>query len=408
MRVSFDHGLGDCVYFAHQLPLYLRRGFNIEVACRPDKDLLFHAASVPIAADRQGCVPVPWLEGEHPTADLRFDNYWRWSKMARNLSCQPMPDIGNPSRLWQEYCEVTLNVRPFLPARALDTVGRYIDRLGEPLIVLHAQGTTDRQRKDIPGPILREIVKQLMAQTDALILLLDWYSAIPPWPHWRVRHVQHEFGTLDTAQLLLVLDRANLVVGIDSGPLHAARYTNTPAIGVWLRDGSPPTWSLPRGIQVNIVVGLESRRWTKAARLPFNILECDSPDLLPEVLGRTAARMLAGCRYLPPSQLGRDVLLQHFVRDRQGGGDNSFGGFNDRDRGFDRLLTEAARCFNRGLIVETGCNFRLDDFRLPGLARCCWGCSRQATRGNSSPSIGIPDTAISPAEPLRVSALGWS
>lgn len=384
-RIRFDHGLGDCVYFAHQLPLYLRRGLDIEVSCNPDKDILFHAAGVRVAASPDGCVCVPWFEGEEPTEDLRHDNYWFWSKMARNLSLAPMPDIGHPAYLWEEYCGVSLDVRPFIPGPAKDAISRYVDRLRSPLILLHSHGVT-RPQKNISIAILRQICRLLLARTEATILLLDWHANVPPLPHWRVRHAQHDFGPLDTAQLLFLLDCADLVVGIDSGPLHAARFTDTPAIGIWMCNGSPPTWTMPRRLQVNIVVGHESRRWTKHARLPFNILECSEPDLLPVVLGRAATRMLAGSRYLPAPYLGRDILLQQFVRDWQGGADNAFHGFNDRNEGFDRLLRASARRFPRPLIVETGCIRHDEDFQGAGFSTLLLGMFA-ASRGGDLFSI---------------------
>lgn len=379
--VRFEHGLGDCVYFAHQLPLYLRRGFKIVVCCKPDKEILFHAAGVEVAASVDGGASVPWFEGAEPTADLRFDNYWHWSKMARNLSLDPMPDIGNPARLWEEYCDVALDARPFIPSRAKESIGGYVGRLPSPLILLHAQGATGQSRKNIPPELLRQICRELLRQTDATILLLDWDSNAPPWPHWRLRHAQHDFGRLDTAQLLLLLDLATLIVGIDSGPLHAARFTNTPAIGVWMHDGSPATWCLPRRMQANIVVGCECRRWTKQARLPFNILECDDETSLPALLGRTTARMLAGSRYLPPSHLGRDILLQQLVRDWEGGGDSVFGGFNDRDEGFDLLLRVAARRFERPFLVETGCIRSEEDFQGDGVSTLLLGMFAASRQG---------------------------
>jgi hypothetical protein len=368
IRVRFEHGLGDCVYFAHQLPLYLRRGFDIVVSCRPDKEILFRAAGVPVADAVDRSVSVPWFEGEAPTEDLRFDNYWKWSKLARNLSLDPMPDIGHPGGLWAEYCGVALDARPFIADDARASIDRYASELSPPLVLLHAHGETDADRKDIPLPLLRRICHELLSATEATILLLDWGSKTPPFPHWRVRHVQHDFGFLDTSRLLSLLDRADLIAGVDSGPLHAARFTRTPSIGIWMRDGSPATWSLPREMQVNIVVGHKSRRWTRHARLPFNIIECEEPDLLPAVLGRSVTRMLAGSRYLPPHQLGRDILLQQFVRDWQGAPDNAFGGFNDRDRGFDQLLRIAARSFDRPLVVETGCIRSEEDFKGAGFS----------------------------------------
>src|ERR1019366_8456263 len=111
-----------------------------------------------------------------------------------------------------------------------------------------------------------------------------------------------------------------------------------------------------------------SRSWSKHARMPFNILQCDEPESLPAVLGRAARRMLAGCRYLPAGCLGRDIMLQQFVLDWQGDADTSFGGFNDRDQGFDRLLRAAAQRFDRPRIVETGCVRAEEDFRGAGFS----------------------------------------
>lgn len=373
IHVKFEHGLGDCVYFAHQLPLYQRRGWDIVVSCHPNKEILFHAAGAAVAATPDGALPVGWFEGAEPTAELRFNNCWRWSKMARNLSLEPMPDIGHPALLWDEYCEVVLDAAPFIPGPAKDNVGAYVGRLPGPLILLHTHGATSGERKNIPEGMVRRICRELLARTNGTILLLDSAGNVPAFPHWRVRHVQHDFGRLDTAQLLYLLDRASLVAGIDSGPLHMARFTRTPSLGIWMSDGCPATWSLPRAMQANIVVGRRSRRWRKNARVPFNILECDAPEALPAVLGRAAERMLAGCRYLPAPHLGRDILLQQLVRDGQGGTDNVFGGFNDRDAGFDRLFRMAARRFHVPVIVETGCIRQEEDFQGAGYSTLVLG-----------------------------------
>ena len=378
VQVSFDHGLGDCVYFAHQLPLYQRRGWDIVVSCRPDKEILFHAAGAAVARD--GGAPVGWFEGDEPTEELRFHNYWRWSKMARNLSLEPMPDIGHPAALWDEYCGVGLDARAFIPGAAKGSIAAYVERLPAPLILLHTQGVSDGDRKNIPDAMLRRICRELLAGTEGTILLLDWSAQIPPFPHWRVRHVQHDFGHIDTAQLLFLLERAGLMVGIDSGPLHLARFTRTPAIGIWMSGACPATWSLPRAMQANIVVG-KGLPWIKNALLPFNILECGELDALPAVLGRAAARMLEGNRYLPAAHLGRDVLLQQFVRDWQGGDENVFGGFQDRDAGFDRLLRTAAQRFERPVMVETGCIRGDEDFPGAGFSTLLLGMFAAAHGG---------------------------
>ena len=373
VRVRFDHGLGDCVYFAHQIPLYARRGLRVEINCNSDKEIIFQSAGAEIARGPGRYPEIPWFEGEEPNQEIRFDNYWRWSKLARNLSLGPMPDIGHPGRLWEEYCDVSLHAWQFLPAEAKHAVGRYVDSLRRPLILLHTHGSTDVDRKNVPVETVRQICRELLSNTDATLLLLDWHGHLPPLPHWRIRHILYDFGPLNTGELLVLLDRADLMVGIDSGPLHACRFTHTPAIGLWMRNGSPATWSLPRSNQVNIAIGTHHCGWRKQVRLPFNLLGCCAGDNeLPQVLARTASRMLAGCRYLHPGFLGRDILLQQFVRDWQGRGDNVFGGFTDRDRGFDFLFREAQR-FEKPLIVETGCIRSDEDFAGAGFSTLLLG-----------------------------------
>src|SRR5689334_7072347 len=44
ISLRFVHGLGDCSNFAHMIPLYLSRGYTIEVEAAPDKWPIFLAA----------------------------------------------------------------------------------------------------------------------------------------------------------------------------------------------------------------------------------------------------------------------------------------------------------------------------------------------------------------------------
>ena len=48
ISVAFDHGLGDCSNFAHQIPLWIRRGYTVDVQCAYDKAPLFIAAGASI------------------------------------------------------------------------------------------------------------------------------------------------------------------------------------------------------------------------------------------------------------------------------------------------------------------------------------------------------------------------
>ena len=57
---AFHHGLGDCAYFAHLLPLYARRGHAVEVECTPDKGILFQAAGATTTSTAGSAPAHPW------------------------------------------------------------------------------------------------------------------------------------------------------------------------------------------------------------------------------------------------------------------------------------------------------------------------------------------------------------
>ncbi len=373
LTVAFPHGLGDCVHFAHQLPLYARRGHRIAVACSPDKRILFAASGVELADDANGAPRVPWHEGCWPTGEARWDNAWRWSKAARNLSVAPMPDIGEPADLWDEYAAVRLNLWPRLPAEAHHAAKQWLTGLPRPVILLHTHGNTWPQRKNLETRQCIDLYLRLLERTEGTLVLLDWDDRAPRLAHARVRHLTDDWARIDTARLVSLLGRADLIVGVDSGPLHAARFTGTPAIGLWVRDGAPPTWSLPREQQVNIVSGKEHQRWSRRCRIPFRIVECADEARMPDTVASVAEAILTGPRYLHASEIGSDALLQWFVRERMRGGLSALGGLSDRHRSFDVLLREMSARFAAPRVVETGCIRAEDDFAGAGFSTYVFG-----------------------------------
>ncbi len=365
--MAFEHGLGDCVYFAHQIPLYQRRGHEIAISCAPDKRVLFAPSGARLDGFR-GALPVAWHEAPRPEDDSEIEKPWLWSKMALNLSCPPLPDIGTAEELWQEYCDVRFDVLATLPAEARSAAANFAGQFERPLTLLHSHGNTDQGRKNIPTSLCGEMYRRLLDGTRGTIVLLDWDNRAPRLAHWRVRHIQDEWKKPDTAELIALIAAADLLIGVDSGPLHAARYTETPAIGLWINDGSPASWSLPRAQQVNIVSGKHLGRWRKNARIPFHLIECEEIKDLPATLAATTARMLAGPRYLSSDQRAADIQLQQFVLDWQRGGESPLGGYRDRHRGFDVLLRSLAARFENPRIVETGCIRCPEDFSGAGFS----------------------------------------
>jgi Methyltransferase domain/Glycosyltransferase family 9 (heptosyltransferase) len=374
LKVKFAHGLGDCVHFAHQLPLYTRRGHEILVACNPDKQTVFAASGVNVTTDDSDASFVPWHEGKSPNGEARWNNAWRWSKPARNISLPPMPGIGTPEDLWHEYCSVGLNVFPYLPSVAQTTVKAWLSGLARPIILLHTHGNSYASGKNLDFEQCWRLYRNLLQETSGTIVLLDWDNRVPRMAHQRVRHLIDDWARLDTDQLLALIGQADLIIGIDSGPLHAARLTDTPSVGVWLNDRSPLTWSLPRELQVNLVVGPQHQEWSRRSRVPFNLVECPDHHRMVATLTTLATYMLNSPRYLHATRRGTDVLLQWFVRKRMLGAPTGLGAFSDRNLSFDLLLRAISERFVSPCVIETGCIRAEDDFAGAGFSTYVLGC----------------------------------
>jgi hypothetical protein len=368
LSVSFPHGLGDCVHFAHQLPLYTRRGYRIEVVCSPDKQILFAPCQVKVTSNSDGAVHVPWQEGLLPGPEALWNNVWKWSKAARNLSVAPLPDIGSPQDLWDEYSRQRLNIWPYLPSEAHREVREWLQTVTRPVILLHTHGNTSQNRKNLDAGHCESLYRSLLRETGGTLVLLDWDDRVPRLAHSRVRHLTDDWKRIDTARLLALIGRAELMIGVDSGPLHATRFFQTPAIGVWMRNGAPSTWALPRAEQINVVVGKGDDTWRRHHRAAFHIVECSETDRMVEVVTKLALYMITGPRYLASAQIGADALLQWFVRECMHGGASALGGYSDRDRSFDILLRVMSGRFTGSRVVETGCIRSEDDFAGAGFS----------------------------------------
>ena len=373
LKVHFTHGLGDCSFFAHQLPLYVRRGYQITVASTPDKHIVFAASGVDVSTDATGSHPVPWHEGLTPNGEADWTNTWRWSKPARNISVAPMPNIGTPKDLWDEYCAVTLNVLPYLPREAWRVASGWLQNLARPIVLLHSHGNTGPERKNLEPGQCRRLYHKLLDGIDGTILLLDWDDRVPRIAHIRVRHLSDDWTRIDTAALLALMSQSDLLIGVDSGPLHIARLVDLPAIGVWARGGSPLTWSLPHSRQVNLVMSRERLLWSARSRIPYHIVNVAADEAAMDQLSTLASWMLAKPRYLDRDHLAADVQLQWFVRERMRGAESPIGGYIDRHRGFDLLLREMTERFERPRVVETGCVRAEDDFAGAGFSTYVFG-----------------------------------
>ena len=374
-RFRFQHGLGDASYFAHLIPLYLRRGHQVEVECTPDKRLIFEAAGAKVI-DGRAPAEHPWGYPPGGTHD-GHGRFWQGSKIGHNISEPPLPNLGPKGELWDELCASRIEIRPHLSPTVLETARNLLARLPQPVVLFHQKGNTGQARKSLSDAVTTAFYEQFLDRCEGSLILLDWDQRVPRLASYRVRHLS-DFGECPLDLLLALMTEADLLIGVDSGPLHLSRFTNIPTIGIWQPGHYAATYTLPRPEQLNVVLAGHTRLWNKFKRIPWNLVEHPGLEFDAEQLAELTRRMLAAPRYLrvPPRNaqtlgqgptLAQDVQLQQFVREFcRCRGTSSLSHHWDRQRSIDVLLQEAGRRFTAPRIVETGTIRSEEDFSGAG------------------------------------------
>jgi hypothetical protein len=366
VSIRFHHGLGDCTNFAHTLPLYTERGYRVEVACSPDKAPLFRAAG---AAITDGCAAAHHGFPHPPVADFnRLDDPWNSNKTAFSISQYPMPIIGRDFERWPDLCRVHLTLADQLTPEIRQRVDDAIAPMQRPLILLHTQGNTSPDSKNLAADQTIALYERLLDQTDGTLILLDWDMRVPRLLTYRCRHLGAELWPMNAVELWYLMEQSQLLIGIDSGPLHFARFSKIPALGLWVRH-YVSHFALPRENTLHLVPGFH-RRGDKYRRHAFNTVATAEDTLTAKIIARHALRFLSPPRYLPVEHHGRDVQLQHFVDLTHGeGGPHT--NYVDRHRSFDQALL-----FLKGIdnptVVETGCIRQEEDWGGAGFSTYLW------------------------------------
>ncbi|MBS0203966.1 MAG: class I SAM-dependent methyltransferase [Planctomycetes bacterium] len=370
IRLRFQHGLGDCAYFAHLLPLYIRRGYQIEVECTSDKRLLFEAAGATVF---EGRAPLEHVWG-YPAGGTHegHGEFWQGSKIGHNISESPLPNIGPKGELWNELCQTRIDIRPHLAAAVKETARQWLAKVPRPVVLFHQKGNTGQARKSLSDAVAAAYYEAFLDRCDGTLVLLDWDQRVPRLASYRIRHLE-DFGSCPLELLLALMTEADLLIGVDSGPLHLSRFTNIPTLGVWQPGHYPSTYTLPRPEQLNVVLADHTRQWNRFKRIPWNLVEHTGPAFDPVALADLTLKMLSPSRYWQVAardlELGeqptqaQDVQLQQFVREKcRCNGTSNLAKHWDRQRSLDALLQETGRRFAAPTIVETGTIRAEEDF----------------------------------------------
>lgn len=269
------------------------------------------------------------------------------NKAGWNLK-QNLPDIGEHAALWEEMLKVKLTLPEPDTKPELDA---WLSTMEGKIVLFHPQGNTGAGAKNLNQDVQHDFIRQFLNTTDATLVLLDWDNRLAKVNNRRVRHLTDDFRSLNLVELAYVIGKASLLIGVDSGPLHLTRVTDTPSIGVWVQH-HPARFALPRDKTAHLVPGTpKDRTANRYHRTTYNLIECDQGVTGPDI-AKATRRALAG-------KIGPELALAALV-DRLAtstGRDDA----KDRNRSFAEALGHLATKL-RPQVIETGCIRAEDDW----------------------------------------------
>lgn len=348
IAVSFRHGIGDAANFAHMIPLYTRRGFTVKVhPGHADHAPVFRAGGAEIVGSG---VPHQWSEAPKSQGPP-----WTHNKNGWNVSRAPMPIIGPAQELWDEYCGVRLDFAPQVTEQNRAIVDLLLDGATTPIIAMHVKGY-GKPHRDYPPHHTIELQRRLLDGTDGTIVVLDRKdSGIQT--HLDCARVV-SFQDFGPGELYELLRRAAILIGIDSGPLNFARFTDTPAVGIW-NAHYPSNFFLPRDQTLHLVAAHHKDRDAHEPRC-WNTLVAPDDGPSPAFVAEQVLRVLDEHKPKPLTETGTaaGVLRSpsfdraYYEEHRQAGLD--YLGYGDWQRTYGAWLADCLGWRGRA-VLDVGC-----------------------------------------------------
>lgn len=300
MQIAFRHGLGDCVNFAHSIPLYLQRGHQVQITCEPDKALLFRLSGAVVQSKLEQVVDLPYYEPlllGQPRKDFA-----RYNKPAANLGRSPMPALGEIEELWTELVSVRFDCTRLFAESVYEEVNAFLATISRPVVLLHTLGHSIQETKNLAHDLTLDLYRGLLQSMPGTLVLLDWDNRMPRLNSPRVRHLIDHWRCIDLETLIALIAAADLLIGIDSGPFHLARLTETPSIGIfWHPIHHPIRIALPHPQQLCLVPGRWLKAWNELARSRYRIAEWPTPKLTADFIVQQALEVLQDSARAPAS-----------------------------------------------------------------------------------------------------------
>lgn len=297
----FSHGLGDAVQFTIVLRHLLeqRPDWTVDVASLRGKHTVFHGLcrrswddgdGWPSESNYDSVLDVPWHESDVQIPGVPCTKAARY---IQELGLQPVKELF---RYWMADNAVA------------DTrVVQWLREIGIPeqengkfnAVVLHDLGNTSHANKNLSWESASAIARAYI-DTGKRVILLDWDRrsrvALVPGvvtPPLGDGDLWGETGTGDAAAIRSLIKHCDLMVGIDSGPLHVAGTTDTPTIALWNKHHPNRYYDLADNVVHYVESSLLDATSTDGENLRnlYRTRRCDSvPSAFPGV-GRLLAEI---------------------------------------------------------------------------------------------------------------------
>lgn len=232
-RLEFYHGLGDaaqftaiCRHLRHYYP-----GSRIELVVHDGQERLFDAVADECGQGDMSRPPTHRIRWWEPRASYAGMPSTKVEKcLLEEFDLQPIPELSG-------YL-----IEP--PEDAKQRAAAYLaslDRKQPKLAALHYQGASSEDRKNLTDGQAADICRALAANGYDVLLIDDRARSPIPGSGLAQRLPAREplfpagNRAADASCLAALIAQVDLVVGIDSGPLHVATSVGTKAIGIWTR-----------------------------------------------------------------------------------------------------------------------------------------------------------------------------
>lgn len=275
------------------MQLYKKRGYEANVEWDQNKDFLRRLGGFG-KASRAPRHPWGYPSDFHNLTQPDYEK----NKVAWNLELF-LPNIGHRHTLWEELIDVNLDATPLISKPAFDEALKFIGDLPKPIICLHTQGKSWSDRKNIPTERIIPLQKQLVERGYSVVIL-DWEGRTPQLSHDNVKNIT-TWGKICLERLAALYNYCDLLIGIDSGPLHFTKFCRIPALGVW-RSLQPNRCSLPNPRAVNLVSDENYHHW-HAREYLWNLDYYSGTEPTEQGIAEVAERIIT-CTPRPSIQVG--------------------------------------------------------------------------------------------------------